>query len=342
MTRGSFEIALGDQPGVAPEARRLGVKRVGEVGEDVARAEVEDAVDGVEAQPVDVIVGQPVERVVDEEPAHLVAVGPVEVQRGAPRRLVAIGEVRPEILEVVPLRAEVVVDDVEKQRQPVRVAGIHQLAQPDRSSVRLVRSEQRCAVIAPVAIAGEGRHRHQLDGRDAEVAKVGELRRDAGEGSLGRERSDVQLVEDELGEREAAPPVIGPAKVTAADDARRPVHASWLPAGDRIGAGTDAGQEIDVVAADRGHAGRGACAEEAVLGPSHRQLGADVVGAGSEQTDGQCLGAGRPDRERDGAIGGDGGPPVQLPAHASRIMPAWPDHMGGGALPGRQGLTGTS
>ena len=83
---------------MASEARRLCVKSVGELGQDVARAEVEDAVNGVEAQPVHVIFGQPVERVVDEEPAHLVAVGPVEVERGAPGRLVAIGEVGAEVL----------------------------------------------------------------------------------------------------------------------------------------------------------------------------------------------------------------------------------------------------
>ena len=122
------QIALGHQPGAAPQTGRLGVKRVGELGEDVARAEVEDAVDGVEAQPVNVIVGQPVERVVDEEPPHLVAVGPVEVERGAPGCPVAIGEVRAEVLEVVSFGAEVVVDDVDKQRQPVRVTGVHQLA----------------------------------------------------------------------------------------------------------------------------------------------------------------------------------------------------------------------
>ena len=34
MTRGSLQIALGDQPGVAAQTGRLGVKRVGELGED--------------------------------------------------------------------------------------------------------------------------------------------------------------------------------------------------------------------------------------------------------------------------------------------------------------------
>lgn len=195
------------------------MKGVRDLTENVPHAEVEDAVDGVEAQPIDVIVGQPVERVVDEEAAHLVAVGPVEVERRAPGRLVTIGEVGAEVLEVVPLRSEVVVDDVEKQRQPLRMAGIHQTAEPLGPSVRLVRGEQRGAVVAPVAIAREGHHRHQLERGDAEVSQVGELRGDAGEGSFGREGPDVQLVEDELAERQAAPPAVAPAKAVGGDDA---------------------------------------------------------------------------------------------------------------------------
>src|SRR5436853_331881 len=69
---------------------------------------IDDGVHGVDAQRIDVKLLDPLQGVVDEEPAHVVAVRPVEVQRRAPRRLVAVGKVRSELGEVVPLRAEVV------------------------------------------------------------------------------------------------------------------------------------------------------------------------------------------------------------------------------------------
>ena len=50
---------------------------------------------GVEAQAVEVIFLEPVQRVVDEEVAHRPRLGAVDIDAGAPRRLVAVGEERP-------------------------------------------------------------------------------------------------------------------------------------------------------------------------------------------------------------------------------------------------------
>ena len=67
------EVAFRDQPGRAAEACGLRVKVLGHFLENMARAEIENAVDGVEAQRVDVILRQPVEGVVHKEAAHAVA-----------------------------------------------------------------------------------------------------------------------------------------------------------------------------------------------------------------------------------------------------------------------------
>ena len=98
---------------------------------------------------------EPVERVVDEEPPYLVAVGSVEVDGVAPRRVVAVGEVGPEGAEVVTLGAEVVVDDVEDQRETVGVAGVDQALEALRPAVGGVGGEQLDAVVTPIAFARE-------------------------------------------------------------------------------------------------------------------------------------------------------------------------------------------
>ena len=91
--------------------------RLGQLGQDVDRALIEDRVDGVQPEAVDVELADPVPGVLDEVTPHARAVGPVEVDRGAPGRLVAVGEVRAVLAQVVALGAEVVVDHVEHDAQ---------------------------------------------------------------------------------------------------------------------------------------------------------------------------------------------------------------------------------
>ena len=85
---------------------------------------IDQRVHGIESEAVEVVVAQPHQRVVAEEPAHLVAAGAVEVDRVAPRRVVAVGEVRPKLAKVIPLWSEVVVDDVEDHGEPAGVTRV--------------------------------------------------------------------------------------------------------------------------------------------------------------------------------------------------------------------------
>ncbi|MEI9974651.1 MAG: hypothetical protein WDO73_22950 [Ignavibacteriota bacterium] len=64
------EIALRNQEGGAAELFRLRMKRVGQFAQNMPRAEVEDAVDGIQAQGVDMVFGEPVESVLHEEAPH--------------------------------------------------------------------------------------------------------------------------------------------------------------------------------------------------------------------------------------------------------------------------------
>ena len=75
-------------------------------------------------------------------------------------------------VQIVPVRPEVVVDDVEHHHQPARMRRVDEGLQIVRRAVGLVRRVEQDAIIAPAAIARELRERHQLDRRDAGLGEV--------------------------------------------------------------------------------------------------------------------------------------------------------------------------
>src|SRR6187455_3093938 len=95
------EVAFGDEHRPPTQLVLERVDLCGELFEEVDRGCVDERMDRIEPQAVKVVVAEPSDRVVNEKPADLVAPGTVEVDRRSPRRPVAIGEVRPEIAEVI-------------------------------------------------------------------------------------------------------------------------------------------------------------------------------------------------------------------------------------------------
>ena len=102
-------------------------------------------------------------------------------------------ELRRVAREIISLRAEVIVDDVEKHHQPARVCGIDQRLEIVGPAVDAVRRKQQNAVVTPVPASGKIRDRHQLDRGDPGRREVVELVDDAAEGAGLGERSDMQL-----------------------------------------------------------------------------------------------------------------------------------------------------
>ena len=102
-------------------SRRNLVHALGELGEDVPRRVVLHRVHRVEPQPVEVVLLQPQLRVVDAS-ARTTARPRSRSSGRAPRRLVRLREVRSELAEVVAIRPEMVVDDVEDHAEPDLVA----------------------------------------------------------------------------------------------------------------------------------------------------------------------------------------------------------------------------
>src|SRR5271154_3273394 len=84
-----------------------------EFSEKMMRAEIADAVDGIEAQPIEAKLLEPIQCVGNEEIAHRAVVPAVKVQRGAPGSAIARGEVTAKLAEIISFGAEVIVDDIE-------------------------------------------------------------------------------------------------------------------------------------------------------------------------------------------------------------------------------------
>jgi hypothetical protein len=160
----------------------------------------------------------------------------VEIQRFAPFGVVARAEVvRAEALQVVAVRPEMVVDDIENYREPDRVRAVDEALERIGVAIHVIRREELHAVIAPVPAAGTLCDRHHLDHRDAELAQVAQLPDRCVERTLGRERADVQLVDDLPGQLHAAPLRIVPLERRRIDEQRRSVHALRLEPRARIG-----------------------------------------------------------------------------------------------------------
>ena len=177
----------------------------------------------------------PVEGVVDEKFPNRTGSVAIDIERGAPRRLVPVGEgLRRDRVDVGALRPEMVVDDVEQHHQPPRVRGFDQRFQIVWAAVGGVRRVGQHAVISPIAATGESADRHDLDRGHAQRDEMVEPAYGGTERALGRERADVQLVEDGLRPAAALPARVAPDVGCGIDHLARPMDILRLMAGSRV------------------------------------------------------------------------------------------------------------
>src|SRR5436190_1362075 len=107
------------------------------------------------------------------------------------------------------------------------MTGIDESLERARTAVRILRRVRIRAIVSPVARAGKLRDRKQLDRGNAEVAQRVEARNDRVERPLRRERAGMQLIDDVVFERDAAPSRVVPFEI-ARDHFRRRVDAVRL------------------------------------------------------------------------------------------------------------------
>jgi hypothetical protein len=324
------EVALRDERQRPADRDRQRVDLAGDLLQHVRGPLVDERVHRVQAQPVDVHVPQPHERVVHDVAAHPVGLGAGQVDRAAPGVRAALAEDRHELGQVVAAGPEVVVDDVLDHAEAALVAGVDEPLVGRRPAVGLLDGVPGDAVVAPVVRPVEPVDRQQLDEVDAEGHQVVQPAARGVERALGRERADVQLVDDAAGQRPAVPGGVAPGVGGRGEPAGEPVHAVGLPARPRVGAGgVTVVEQVPVVGL---RAGLDLGPPPAVVVPAHVVHGAvdlQAHAAGQRRPDGELdgCGHGRPlgrRRERE--------PPCPLRARRTvSRRPAAADRTGGGA-----------
>jgi len=187
-----------------------------------------DGVHRVQAQAIAAVIAQPHQGVLDEVLAHLWA---AEIDGVAPGRLAVFPEERAGVLvQVVAVRAEVVVDHIDHHHQPVAMGLIDQRAQLLRAAIAVLRRIGQYTVVAPVTVTGELPQGHQLDGADAQF---GQPRQPSGDPLVALEHADVQFLDHRFVPGPALPGVL-PVEGADIHDLARPVHPFGLVARRRV------------------------------------------------------------------------------------------------------------
>ncbi len=132
--------------------------------------------------------------------SHQVAHGPivrrVEIYSGAPVGLVTVGEiVACKLAEVVAIRSEVVVHDIQNHSHSERVCTVDELPEIIRGAVQARRREGMNAVVTPTELAGKFTDWHHLNDRNASVTKISELCCCGRPGTFRGEGAHVHFVE---------------------------------------------------------------------------------------------------------------------------------------------------
>ena len=133
-------------------------------------------------------------------------------------------------MKIVALRPEVVVDDVDQHHQSEVVGGVDEGLELLGRAVAGVGREGQHTVVAPAAPAREVGQGHQLDGRHAERRQLGQALERRGEAARLGERADMQLVDDRLVPRPAAPAGVAPVVGRGVDDDARAMHVVGIAA----------------------------------------------------------------------------------------------------------------
>ena len=189
----------------------------------------------VQPQAVDVVLVEPVQRVLDEERMDVFAPLAVQIDAAAPAIIPVRQVLAAELERVVARRAEVVVDDIEQDREAEAVGLIDQSSQIVGPAVSPRGSKQVHAVVAPVPPPGKVRQRHQLDRRHTELAQVLQAVRRARECALLGKGADMELVENAFLGSDPFPALVRPGEGAGVHDLGGAVNSLGLEPAGRVG-----------------------------------------------------------------------------------------------------------
>src|SRR5690625_3572944 len=228
-------------------AKIMGANSLGDLDQDRLFRLVVNLVDRIQPEAIETVFVQPEKRVLDEEaPDGVELIGDGTAPRGVALRMEEFGRVEPQI---IPVRAEMVVDDIQKDHQPARMSGVDQALQPLRPAIGDMRRIEQHTIIAPAAHAGKLRDGTKLDRGDAKIGEMVEARLHTVECALGRESADMKLVKHGLVPG-AALPFCLPVESLRIDQHGCAMHIASLRASRRIG-DIDAAGRHEIIVASR-------------------------------------------------------------------------------------------
>ncbi len=220
--------------------------------EEIRRRVVPDGIYRIQPQAVEVVFLRPVEGVVDEEAAHRLAAGAIEVEGCPPGGVMVFGEkLRGILVQEIALGTKMVVHHIQQDHQPLVVRRLDQVLQVLRPAIAAVRGEGEHSVVGPSCAYRESR-RSALDGGDTQVGQVIQAPGDGGEAALRRKCAHMQLIDDRRFPRSSMPIGIGPPPTPRIDDLAGAMHILGLKPGCGIGHPQPAIDAVMITAPGRG------------------------------------------------------------------------------------------
>ena len=165
---GVIQVALCNDVNLALRAPGHALDAFMEFRQKMMRARVKHSVNRIQPQRIDVITTQPENGVLNKKAAHVIAFGAIKIYGLPPWSAVVIRKIWRKLTQIISLGSQMVIDNVQRHSQTVLMRGVHQSMETFRAAITILNSIKICAVITPVASAGELSNGHQLNGRDTQ------------------------------------------------------------------------------------------------------------------------------------------------------------------------------
>src|ERR1700719_4805825 len=161
----------------------------------------------------------PITGVGDAKLAYAAGVLAIEVNGGTPVGANLAGEIlRRKFGDVVAIRAEVVVHDIQDYAEFEGMGAIHKPAKVVGSSVEMRGREQLDAIVTPTETAREFSYGHHFQNGHARFSELRQMLLSAAPGTFLGKRADMHFINHLAGQRGAAPFLVGPFEYRGVDN----------------------------------------------------------------------------------------------------------------------------
>src|SRR5208283_597361 len=192
-----------------------------------------DGMNGIKPQSINVTFSDPIECVFDEITSDFVAAGSVKIEGHAPGGAIPVREIGSKISEVVSLRPQMVVDNIQNNGQSFPMARINESLQPIGPPVCILNRKRVSPVVAPVAASRKLPRRHKFNGSYAKLRKFVQMTGHGIESPLRCKGAGVELIDHVIPQILTGPGSVFPRK-TGIDHPGRAVNALRLEPRSRI------------------------------------------------------------------------------------------------------------